>query len=50
MVHSTSLPTKHLALVSYLKEYTEPKPYEEASKDLGWVQAMDNELDALLIH
>ena len=48
MVHSFQLPTEHHALVSSLMQYTEPKSYEEASKDLGWVAAIEKEIDALI--
>ena len=48
MVHSTSLPTEHYAMVSHMINYTEPKSYEEASQDPAYLQAMDKEIDALL--
>jgi len=48
MIHSSQLPAEHHALVSTLIKYTEPQSYEEASKELEWVEVMRKEIDALI--
>ena len=48
VIHSAHLPVEHHALVSALTQYHGPTSYEEASKDLDWVQAMHKEIEALL--
>jgi len=48
LIPSSSLPHSHHALVSLLTQYTEQSSFEEASKDPGWVQAMNKEIQALL--
>jgi len=44
IIPSTYLLVSHHAMVSLISEYTEPENYEEASKDPGWVEAMNKEL------
>ena len=48
MVHSASLPPEHHALISLLSQYQEPNTYEEAAKSPAWIDAMNNEIDALM--
>ena len=50
MVHSSQLPEERQALVLILIKYTELRSYKEASKELGWVEAMEKEIDALMIN
>ena len=50
LIHSSHFPAEHHALVSTLANYVEPKSYEEASKDPGWIAAMNKEIDALMIN
>jgi len=50
LIHSSHLPVEYHALVSTLTKYTEPRPYEEASKELEWVAAMEKEIDALMLN
>jgi len=45
-----SLLAEHHALVTTLTQCQEPRTYEEASKNPGWVQAMNKEIEALLAH
>lgn len=41
------MPTEHYALLSAISSIEEPKTYEQASKDSGWIEAMDKEIEAL---
>ena len=50
MIDSSHLPAKHHALVSTLTKYVEPKSYEEASREPGWVEAMEKEIGALMLN
>lgn len=47
IVQSTKLPATH-ALVTTLTQLQEPKSYEQACKDPGWVAAMNTEIEALM--
>jgi len=50
LIDSSHLPAKHHALVSTLTKYVEPKSYEEASREPGWVEAMEKEIGALMLN
>lgn len=47
VVQANNMPTEHYALLSAISSIEEPKTYEQASKDSGWIEAMDKEIEAL---